>query len=75
MNAAPTRATRCALPTKRVGFAESALKLGGDDRVDVPRLVAAGVADGLLAAPVGPAGAVREHLPVVAAEHVAHDVA
>jgi hypothetical protein len=37
----------------------------------VPWLVAAGVADGLLAVPVAPAGAVGEDFPVVAGEHVA----
>ena len=51
------------------------LWLGGDDRVDVPWLVAACVADGLLALAVDPAGAVGDHLPVVAGEQVADDLA
>jgi hypothetical protein len=48
--------------------------LGVDDRVGVPGLVAAGVADGLLAFVVGPAGAVGDQLPVVADEQPADDV-
>ena len=39
----------------------------------MPRLVAAGVADGLLALAVGPAGAVGDQLAVVAGEQVADD--
>ena len=47
---------------ERVGVVERALELGVDDRVGVSGLVAAGVADGLLALGVGPAGAVGDQL-------------
>ena len=65
-NAAAQRATRCGDAAQRVGVVERALELGVDDRVDLPRLVAAGLADGLLAFGVGPAGAVGDHVAVVA---------
>ena len=58
---------------QRIGVVERALQFGVDDRVDLPRLVSAGVADGLLAVGVGPAGAVGDHLAVVAGDQVAHD--
>ena len=58
---------------QRVGVVERALEFGVDDRVDLARLVAAGVADGLLAFGVGPAGAVGDHVAVVAGEQVADD--
>ena len=60
---------------QRVGVAERALELGGDDRVDVAGLVAGGVADGLLARRVGPAGAVGDHVGVVRAQQAADDLA
>jgi hypothetical protein len=41
--------------------------------VDLPGFVSAGVSDGLLAVAVGPAGAVGDHLAVVAGNQVAHD--
>ena len=53
---------------QRVGISQSAFELGLDDRVDVSWFVAAGVADGLLALGVGPAGAVGDQLAVVANE-------
>jgi hypothetical protein len=49
-------------------------ELGVDDCVEVAWLVAAGVADGLLAFGVGPAGAVGDQLPVVADEESADDL-
>ena len=69
-NAAAHRAVSWAMPAQRVGVGERAFELGVDDRVDVARLVAAGVADGLLAFGVGPAGAVGDQLAVVADEQV-----
>ena len=60
---------------QRVGVGERALELGVEDRVGLARLVAAGVADGLLALGVGPAGAVGDHLAVVAGEQLADDLA
>jgi hypothetical protein len=53
---------------------ERSLKLVSEDRVGVARLVAAGVADGLLALGVGPAGAVGDQLAVVAGEQSADDL-
>jgi hypothetical protein len=53
------------IPRSGAGAA-SAVELGVDDRVGVPGLVAAGVADGPLAFGVGPAGAVGDHLAVIA---------
>jgi hypothetical protein len=47
--------------SERVGIGERAVELGVDDRVELARLVPAGVADGLLAFGVGPAGAVGDH--------------
>src|SRR5215218_6339674 len=47
---------------QRVGVLEGAPQFRVDDRVEVARLAAAGVADGLLALGVGPAGAVRDEL-------------
>jgi hypothetical protein len=44
-----------------------------EDRVDLERLVAAGVADGLLALGIGPAGSVGEQLSVMSDEQVADD--
>ena len=61
-------------PPERVGVCERSLELGVGDRVQVVRLVAAGVADGLLALGVGPAGAVGDQLVVVADEQPADDV-
>ena len=52
-------------PADRVGVGERTRELGLDDRVDVAWFVAAGVADGLLALGLGPAGAVRDQLAVV----------
>ena len=49
------------------------MELGVEDGVDVARFVAAGVADGLLAFAVGPAGAVGDQLAVVAGEQLADD--
>jgi hypothetical protein len=60
-------------PAERVGDGERAVELGLDDRIDVAWFVAAGVADGLLALRVGPAGAVRDQVAVVAREQVADD--
>ena len=60
---------------QRVGVLERAPQLGVDDRVDVARLAAAGVADGLLALGVGPAGAVGDQLRVVLAQQPADDLA
>ena len=54
-------------PAERVGVVERALEFGVEDRVGVAGLVAAGVADGLLAFLVGPAGAVGDHIAVVSA--------
>ena len=62
------------MPAQRVGVGERALELGVDDRVELARLVAAGVADGLLALGVGPAGAVGDQLAVVADEQAADDL-
>ena len=59
---------------ERVGVGERAVELGGEDRVDVAGFVAAGVADGLLAFLVGPAGAVGDQLAVVVGEEVADDL-
>ena len=59
---------------QRVGVGERTLELGVDDRVDVARFVASGVADGLLALRVGPAGAVGDQLAVVADEEPADDL-
>jgi hypothetical protein len=53
---------------------DSSFELGVDDRVELARLVAAGVADGLLALGVGPAGAVSDELAVMADKHVADDL-
>jgi hypothetical protein len=53
---------------------QSTLELGVDDRVGAARFVAAGVADGLLAFLVGPAGAVGDQLAVVADQQPADDV-
>jgi signal transduction histidine kinase len=52
--------------SERVGVGERAVELGLDDRVELAWFVAAGVADGLLAFGVGPAGAVGDQLAVVA---------
>ena len=61
------------MPRSGSGSSSARCELGVDDRVDLPGLVAAGVADGLLAVGVGPAGAVGDHLAVVAGEQVADD--
>jgi hypothetical protein len=61
-------------PAQRVGVGECAVELVGDDRVGVAGFVAAGVADGLLAFGVGPAGALGDQLPVVADEQPADDL-
>ena len=58
---------------QRVGVCERALEFGVGDRVGLARLVAAGVADGLLAFAVAPAGAVGDQLALVAGEQVADD--
>ena len=63
-----------AIAAQRVRVGERALELGIDDRVEVARFVATGVADGLLALGVGPAGAVGDQLAVVADEQPADDV-
>ena len=54
--------------SERVGVGKRAFELGVDDRAELARFVAAGVADGLLALRVGPAGAVGDQLAVVADE-------
>ena len=59
---------------ERVGVGERAVELGVEDRVDLAGFVAAGVADGLLAFLVGPAGAVGDHVAVVVGEEVADDL-
>ena len=51
---------------QRVGVVEGALQFRVGDCVDLARLAAAGVADGLLAVGVGPAGAVGDHVAVLA---------
>ena len=61
-------------PAERVGVGERSLELGVGDRVQVVRLVASGVAHGLLAFGVGPAGAVGDQLAVVADQQVADDL-
>jgi hypothetical protein len=53
---------------QRVGVLERAPQFRVDDRVEVARLSAAGVADGLLALGVGPAGAVCDELRMVLAK-------
>jgi hypothetical protein len=58
---------------QRVGLVEGAPQLGGDDRVDGLRIVPAGLADRALALGVGPAGAVGDHVAVVARQEVADD--
>jgi hypothetical protein len=58
-------------PAERVGVGECALELGVDDRIGVLRLAPSGVADGLLALGVRPAGAVGDDLSVVADEQPA----
>ena len=58
---------------ERVGVVERSLQLGVEDRVGVTGFVASGVADGLLALAVAPAGAVGDHLAVVAGDQVADD--
>ena len=60
-------------PPERVGVLERVLELGVDDRVGVAGLVAGGVADGLLALLIGPAGAVGDDVAVVLGEQVADD--
>jgi hypothetical protein len=57
-----------------VGVCERALELSVEDRVELARLVAACVADGLLAFGVGPTGAVGDQLAVVADEQLADDL-
>jgi hypothetical protein len=59
---------------QRVRVPERALELSVEDRVELARLVAAGVADGLLALGVGPTGAVGDQLAVMAEEQVADDL-
>jgi hypothetical protein len=51
--------------SERIGVGERAFELGLDDRVDSAWFVAAGVADGLLAFWVGPAGSIGDQLVVV----------
>ena len=58
---------------ERVRVVERALEFGVEDRVGLAGFVAAGVADRLLAFVVGPAGAVGDHVAVVAGEEVADD--
>ena len=58
---------------QRVGVFEGALQFGVDDRVDLSGLVAAGVADRLLAVGVGPAGTGGDHVAVLGGEQVAND--
>jgi hypothetical protein len=70
----PSRAVSCAIPAERVGVGECALELGVGDRVRVARLAPPGVADGLLAVGVGPAGAVGDQLAVGAEQQVADDL-
>ena len=60
--------------SERVGVVERAFELGVDDCVELARFVAAGVADGLLAFGVGPAGAVGDQLAVLADEESADDL-
>ena len=71
--AALQRATSPAIARSGSGSCERALELGVGDRVGLARLVAAGVADGLLAFAVAPAGAVGDQLALVAGEQVADD--
>ena len=63
------------MPRSGSGSSRARSSSAVDDRVDVAGLVAAGVADGLLARGVGPAGAVGDHVGVVAAEQPADDLA
>jgi hypothetical protein len=51
-------------PAQRVGVVERVLEFGVEDGVGVAGLVSAGVADGLLALLVGPAGAEGDHVAV-----------
>jgi hypothetical protein len=73
-NAAPPSGRELGDASERVGVGERAFALGVDDRVELARLMAAGVADGLLALGVGPAGAVGDQFAVVADEQPADDL-
>ncbi len=53
----------------------TALELGSDDQIGVARLEPAGIADGLLALGVGPAGAEGDQIAVVTDEQSADDLA
>ena len=53
----------------------TALELGSDDQIRVARLEPAGIADGLLALGVGPAGAEGDQIAVVTDEQSADDLA
>ena len=68
----PARGELCD-PAQRVGVVERVLEFGVEDGVGVAGLVAAGVADRLLALLVGPAGAEGDHVAVVGGEQVADD--
>ena len=72
-NAAAQLAVSWAIAAERVGVLERALEFGVEDGVELSGFVAAGVADWLLAVLVGPAGAVGDHVAVVAGEEVADD--
>ena len=61
-------------PAEWVGVSKCALELGVGDRVRLAWFVAAGVADGLLAFGVSPAGAVGDQLAVMADEEPADDL-
>jgi hypothetical protein len=66
------RAGRC---RAGVGVGDRALELGSDDQIGVARLEPAGIADGLLALGVGPAGAEGDQIAVVTDEQSADDLA
>ena len=68
------RAASWAMPRSGSGSA-TALELGSDDQIGVARLEPAGIADGLLALGVGPAGAEGDQIAVVTDEQSADDLA
>jgi hypothetical protein len=72
-NAAAQRATRWAMPRSGSG-SSSARWSSAATALDVAGLVAAGVADGLLAGGVGPAGAVGDDVRVGGAQQAANDL-
>ena len=72
-NAAAQRATSAAMPRSGSGSASARSSSASTIASIGHRLVAAGLADGALAFGVGPAGAVGDHVAVVAGEQVADD--